>query len=734
MLCVVGCGDSQKTSREHFAKARQHEDQGRAREAIIEYRVAVQQDSKFAEARYRLALAYENSGDLPQSVTELTRAADLLPDDVEVQLRTANMLLMTGQFEDAATRAQRLLERQPQNVDALVILGRAKASLREADSAIAAIEQAQLQLPNEPRLYEALGGLQRSRGNIDTAEKAFQKAVELRPSSLGATQALAAFYVSTGRAEQAEKTLLQAAALDETGYQINRDLAVLYLLRGRDADAEPRIKRVLEVVPDERTLRVALGDLYFRHRKFREAIEAYEPLSRVGTKSFAAATARTAYAEFESGRQDAALDRIDMALTQKADDIDLLSMRARMLLAIGRFTEAADAARAAHRIQPDRFDPLYVLGTVALQQGRTDEALKYLRAAEAAAPRAPGPKLQLAIAYLGMGDGAAALRHAKGAFAAAPDQVLTQLTLARVLIATGDTTAGEKALSPLGQTHPQLQGVQIAQGDLALRKRDASAARRAYESVLKDDPNQVDALRGLVNVHLLAKQGAQAVVIVERALAAHPGNGSLLLLAAQTHLAVGNAERAESHLQQALKVASEYSTAAYGLLAGLYLRQHRLDEARQQFAMLASRNPQAVGPNTMLGIVLQLQNKPQEARAVYEALLRATPDAGVAANNLAMILVDAGQDLDIALNHAQAAKRAEPDNPNFNDTLGVVYLKKGLPSLAIAPLELAVKAEPRNAEFRLHLGQAYAGARSRAKGSDALQPSTVSGQLKTGHR
>jgi Flp pilus assembly protein TadD len=67
-----------------------------------------------------------------------------------------------------------------------------------------------------------------------------------------------------------------------------------------------------------------------------------------------------------------------------------------------------------------------------------------------------------------------------------------------------------------------------------------------------------------------------------------------------------------------------------------------------------------------------------------------------------------GEQLDRALQLAQAAKADRPDDPEVNDTLGFVYLKKQLPSLAIPPLLVAVDRAPANPAYHYRLGLAYA--------------------------
>src|SRR6185436_13197064 len=56
-------------------------------EAVIKYRSAVQRDPNFGEARFKLANAYAAQGDQRNALREYVRAADLMPGNVEAQLR-----------------------------------------------------------------------------------------------------------------------------------------------------------------------------------------------------------------------------------------------------------------------------------------------------------------------------------------------------------------------------------------------------------------------------------------------------------------------------------------------------------------------------------------------------------------------------------------------------------------------------------------------------------------------
>jgi len=123
----------------------------------------------------------------------------------------------------------------------------------------------------------------------------------------------------------------------------------------------------------------------------------------------------------------------------------------------------------------------------------------------------------------------------------------------------------------------------------------------------------------------------------------------------------------------------------------------------------------------MSGMLLEMQNRPDAARQRYEQALAADPNAGVAANNLAMILLNSSGNLDTALRLAQTAKAQLPDVGDVSDTLGLVYYRKGLQPLAIRAFNDGLVKEPNNASFMAHLGLAYAKHGEFAKARETLQ-------------
>ena len=96
------------------------------------------------------------------------------------------------------------------------------------------------------------------------------------------------------------------------------------------------------------------------------------------------------------------------------------------------------------------------------------------------------------------------------------------------------------------------------------------------------------------------------------------------------------------------------------------------------------------------------------AKRYYERTLELNPNFGVAAANLAWILVQQGEDLDRALSLAQTAKQSLGDAVTVADTLGWIMFKKALYVGAEPLLEEAVQRAPETAQYHYHLAAVLA--------------------------
>ena len=140
-------------------------------------------------------------------------------------------------------------------------------------------------------------------------------------------------------------------------------------------------------------------------------------------------------------------------------------------------------------------------------------------------------------------------------------------------------------------------------------------------------------------------------------------------MAGEVDSTAGDPAKAEHSFRRAVSVDPKFNDG-YAALARFYLSQKRLEEARAEFAGIVQRDSKANDARTMVGLILEMQNKRQEAKSSYQASIAANDKLPVIANNLAYIYAEEGTKLDEALNLASTAKQGMPNDPNVDDTLG----------------------------------------------------------------
>ena len=157
-----------------------------------------------------------------------------------------------------------------------------------------------------------------------------------------------------------------------------------------------------------------------------------------------------------------------------------------------------------------------------------------------------------------------------------------------------------------------------------------------------------------------------------------------------------------------------------------YLQSNRLDEAIRMLDAQLKNNPSNAAALAERGDLYDAQGKTDLARLNYEQALQIDPNQVVAANNLAFLLAEQGQDLDTALKYAQVVRNPKPDDPFIADTLGWVYYKMGRPVLARDAAQFAVSKDPHNPSFEYHLGMIYRAANQRSEAERALKKAIAS--------
>ena len=720
LVCGVGIActrDPQAAKQQYLESGDRYLADGKPAEALIQYRNAVQRVPLDGEARVKLADAYMAAREYASATEEYVRAADLRPEDTDLQLKAGRLLFLAGRFSDSRAIAEKVIARDGGRAEAYTLLANSLAGLRDFDAAVSQLEEA-IKLNAAPgEMYSNLGTLELGRGQKQAAEAAFLKAIELEPNSTTAHLALANFYWADNRREPAQTHLKTVLEIDPQNVLAHRALATLYVATQRRAEAEGHLKKIVELtkVP---AASVALAEFYAAQGNLTAARDTLQPLAQDPVTA-AAAEVRLAALDHAAGRQDDAYARLDSILAKDGSQLDVLLARASLFLADRRLDEAFKDATVATEKHPTSAEALFALGRVQTARSQREAAIGAYEGALRLNPRALDAKLALARLHLSAGRVDASLGLAREVVGSEPKSPAARITVSRALLARDDLRGAEHELNALEKEFPDWAEVHVHLGLLNRLKRNEPAARSHFERALALQPGSAEAFAGLVALDVDAKRQNAVRARVDQRLAAHANDTTTLLVAARAFATLGDAPKAEEALRRVILIDPNLLDA-YAMLAQLLVRQQRLDAALAEFDALAKRDPRPVAALTFAGVILQVQGKLDLAVQRFQRALEFDPEAAVAANNLAWIYASDGK-LDAALPLAQTARRGLPDNPSVTNTLGFVYYKKDMLTLAIPELSASVEKAPDNPTYNHHLGLAYAKAGERPQAIQHLR-------------
>jgi tetratricopeptide (TPR) repeat protein len=250
-------------------------------------------------------------------------------------------------------------------------------------------------------------------------------------------------------------------------------------------------------------------------------------------------------------------------------------------------------------------------------------------------------------------------------------------------------------------------------------------AEKSYLRGLQLEPSSDDALQQVAQFYVSQRATDRAIELINTTVPDAKKKPFHYELVGNVYGRAGRSQDAEAAFKKALQL-DPTRIEAKASLASEYINQKRFDDALKQLDDLLKQTPNNAGAFTIRGMVLQTKGDSSGAKDSYEKALSVDPNSYVAANNLAYMLGQEGKDLEVALSHAQNARRLQPNEPASADTLGWIQHLLGRDVLARDQLQFAVSKQPDNATFQYHLGMIYKETKQTAQAQAALQKAVSS--------
>lgn len=758
-LAALACTSKEERVEQHRARAQEYIEKEQWNEAKIELLNLLQLTPNDAQAQFQMAETLVKLNEYGDALWRYSEAVRLAPDNREWRLKLAQLELAAQRFDAARENVDAILAADPENVEAILLRGALKSVSSDLDGLLADLDAALAIDPNHENALKMKARVLGQKGDHAGAEQLLRRAVEITPS---ADNHLVLALLIAG-----QKRFDEALAMYRAGIEVGKTpaertrgrvlLANFHLSRGDDANAEKALLEARDESPEDSALLLTLAQFYQTRGKTDQAREMLEENAR---QQPSVAQPLLVLADFERklGDRDAAIAAAERALQVEPKSEAARLMKAELLMeegsrdpargdearaivagvleenpksVLGQFTEAKflyadrDFEGAATRLrrvveeQPSAGAHL-LLGSSYLELGRTELARGELLQALQMDAQNFMARTQLAALYLRTREHELAAQEARAGLERSPGNPQLTLILAEALIGQRKGEEAKAALASIRLPEKPSEELRLQVARMQRITGDLDPARDALEAILAENSKSFAAMSELALCDVQSRRPDRAIENLDRWIEENPGVGGLYELRGRIYLGFQkdgkllHGDRAEADLRKAIELAPKQVQPRM-MLAAYYRETNRVDLAIEQYREAKELAPQDSSVPMALGMLLEAQGKIEEAKEEYRAVLRIDQGQAIAKNNLAWLLVNvespSAEDLDRALELAQSAKEAMPNDPSIADTLGWVMLKKNIPAAAITLFREAVegfsKEHPLRGTARYHLARAY---------------------------
>jgi putative PEP-CTERM system TPR-repeat lipoprotein len=637
MASLGACSKTQSTEK-LLADAKQYQQKGDLKAAVIQLKNALQKDPENKDARYFLGVIYNETGDSVSAEKELRKAESLGLSPSSVMPELAKALLRQGQFQKIID----LTSQDPRaKTDANIcsLRGNAYLALNKNSESKEAFE---LALKASPDFSEALIGLAKlaiTERDVDTANRYAELAVSKNPKNSQAWLFKADLLRMQGKLDEA------LAAYEQT-IKIAPDNSAAYLVKAnleigmrKFTEAKSDIDAAKKLSPNPVIAFYTQGLLDFSQNKHAIALESLQQVQKLAP-DYMPAVLLSGAVQYALGANEQAEQHLKKYLESNPENVYAQKLMAGILL------KSAQPDRAVTLLEPllknETADTqLFALaGEAYMQTKNYSKATEYFEKASELSPNLAEFHTALAMSKLGQGDNERAIIELEKAVDMDGKSEKAGILLVMTHLRLKDYDKALLAANVAAKEQPDNPLIHNLKGGIYLNKKNIPEARRNFEKAVSLQPTYFPAVANLARLDIQEKKPEMAKKRFEAILEKEKKNLQAMTALASIEASVGNNEGAKNWLEKANSEDTS-SLPITQLLAMQYGRMGLKDKAQVLVKKAQSSNPENPGFMDLLAQVQMASGDKEGALQSYTKLASMLPESPaaqfkVAATHLAM--------------------------------------------------------------------------------------------------
>lgn len=426
--------------------------------AITYYEDSISVCPTLRNAHERLAAIYLRREMIEAAADHYTRLCELDPEQTELQLALANLLLKQGEHQKAIARYEYALSLEPDNWTAH---NDVVSAYEEAGLIREAIEHLHKMVEQQPDFADTrlrLGDMYARIGNDSAATLQYERAAQISPDYLEANVKLGTQHLRAGRFEQASQWFSTALELNDRLLSAYVGIGVAQHASGRTAEALSSFEMARNIEPNSTLLFSEVARMHLKAAAGQQSgrfILGSTPTVEKDTP------------EHVTDLLSQQIQRVRDAITQNPNHADLHYRLGLLLRNRGQLDDAIASFRQAATINPTYMKALIKLGLALSEADQTEEAIDVFKQATDVRPDYVDLHYQIGLLFVQRNQFEMAVEHFEQAVSGNPGNVAFQANLALSLQNMGLIDRAQATWQIVSELAPDSEYAEQAQRAMA---------------------------------------------------------------------------------------------------------------------------------------------------------------------------------------------------------------------------------------------------------------------------